>query len=192
MKLSRASIALLLIQLAIVSSIAAKYLYQRWTCPKVWTRAVAYDPELVMRGRYFSTRLQVDACGVRLPSSTNSRRAPLIEIGKHGDLMETERYLSARLAVKDGKLAVTEFTDDNPDDHAGQEVLVRNTPETCALATLQKAVDFYISDTAKSPFPLEKGSELWVEVTVPSKGPPRPIAMATKDTEGHWQPLNYR
>jgi hypothetical protein len=35
MKISKTSIALLLIQLAIVSSVAAKYLYQRWTCPRV-------------------------------------------------------------------------------------------------------------------------------------------------------------
>ncbi len=41
MKLAKTSIALLIIQLAIVSTVAAKYLYQRWTCPKVWTRAVA-------------------------------------------------------------------------------------------------------------------------------------------------------
>jgi len=33
MKLSKTSVALLLIQLALVSSIAAKYLYQRWNCP---------------------------------------------------------------------------------------------------------------------------------------------------------------
>ena len=44
MKLSKTSIALLIIQLAIVSTIAAKYLYQRSTCPRVWTRAAAYDP----------------------------------------------------------------------------------------------------------------------------------------------------
>ena len=42
--LSGVSIALLVIQLAIVSLIAAKYLYQRWSCPRVWTRTVVYDP----------------------------------------------------------------------------------------------------------------------------------------------------
>ena len=47
--LSGASVALVVIQLALVSSIAAKYLYQRWTSPRVWTRTVAYDPELLMR-----------------------------------------------------------------------------------------------------------------------------------------------
>ncbi len=33
MKISKASVALLVIQLALVSTIAAKYLYQRWTLP---------------------------------------------------------------------------------------------------------------------------------------------------------------
>ena len=40
------SLALLVIQLAIVSSVAAKYLYQRWNCPRVWTRTAMYDPDL--------------------------------------------------------------------------------------------------------------------------------------------------
>jgi uncharacterized membrane-anchored protein len=52
--LSGTSIVLLVIQLALVSSIAAKYLYQRSTCPRVWTRTAAYDPDMVMRGRYLS------------------------------------------------------------------------------------------------------------------------------------------
>ena len=69
MKLAKASIALLLIQLALVSSIAGKYLYQRWRCPRVWTRTVAYDPELLMRGRYLSVQLIVDGCQSTLPSA---------------------------------------------------------------------------------------------------------------------------
>ncbi len=71
-KLSGASVALLVIQLAIVSSIAAKYLYQRATCPRVWTKTVAYDPELVMRGRYLSLQLTVDGCGSTLPSGKDA------------------------------------------------------------------------------------------------------------------------
>ncbi len=39
--LSGTSLVLLVIQLATVSTIAAKYLYQRWRCPRVWTRTVA-------------------------------------------------------------------------------------------------------------------------------------------------------
>ncbi len=68
-RLSGASVALLVIQLALVCSVAAKYLYQRWSCPRVWTRTVAYDPELVMRGRYLSLQLTVDGCQSTLPSA---------------------------------------------------------------------------------------------------------------------------
>ena len=71
--LSGASIALLLIQLALVSSISAKYLYQRWRCPSVWTRTVAYDPELPMRGRYLSVQLVVDGCQSTLPSAKQAK-----------------------------------------------------------------------------------------------------------------------
>ncbi|HEV2214345.1 MAG TPA: hypothetical protein VGR64_03575, partial [Terracidiphilus sp.] len=69
MKLSKTSVALLLIQLAIVSTITAKYLFQRLTCPHVWTRAAAYDPRLPMRGRYLSLQLVVDGCQSTLPSA---------------------------------------------------------------------------------------------------------------------------
>ena len=68
-KLSGVSIALLLVQLGLVGSIAAKYLYQRWRCPRVWTRTIAYDPELLMRGRYLSLQLMIDGCQSTLPSA---------------------------------------------------------------------------------------------------------------------------
>ena len=70
--LSGISVALLVIQLALVSAIAAKYLYQRWRCPRVWTRAAAIDPEMPMRGRYLSLQLTVDGCESTLPSAKNA------------------------------------------------------------------------------------------------------------------------
>lgn len=63
------SLVVLIAQLVLVSSVAAKYLYERWKCPRVWTRASGYDPELAMRGRYLSLQLTVDGCGSTLPSA---------------------------------------------------------------------------------------------------------------------------
>ncbi len=195
MTLSRASIALLAIQLAVVSSIAAKYLYQRSTCPKVWTRAVAYDPSMAMRGRYISAQLRVDACGISQPVNDNShsKRALPIELDEHGNLKQqsSSRYLFVVLGAKNGRLAVQRFSDEEYERNQ-QEVMIKRDSSDCAEAVLQQPVDFYISERAQSPFPLSKGSELWVEVTVPPKGPPRPIAMAIKEKTGVWQPLNYR
>jgi hypothetical protein len=54
---------------------------------------------------------------------------------------------------------------------------------------LSQPVDFYLPEHAKNPVPVwDSGQELWVEVTVPPKGPPRPIQLALKD-HGVWKPL---
>jgi hypothetical protein len=53
-----------------------------------------------------------------------------------------------------------------------------------------EATEFFIPDTAKPPFPLQKGQELWVEVTVPAAGPPRPIQLALSGSDG-FHPLRF-
>ena len=51
--------------------------------------------------------------------------------------------------------------------------------------------DFFSGDRAKSPFPLKPHEELWVEVTVPPSGPPRPIQLAISSDAG-FKPLVIR
>ena len=63
-KAMRAGIILALVQLVLVLSVAGKYLYERKTRPRVWTRAAQYDPSLPLRGRYVALQLMVDACGL--------------------------------------------------------------------------------------------------------------------------------
>ena len=108
MKFSKASIALLIIQLVIVSTVAAKYLYQRATCPRVWTRAAAYDPSLVMRGRYLSLQLTVDGCGSTLPSAKDAQFPRNINGVPGGNTFSIRAantvWFQAKLAVKDNKL----------------------------------------------------------------------------------------
>ena len=45
---------------------------------------------------------------------------------------------------------------------------------------LQEPVAFFIPDAAADPSRRAPGEELWVEVSVPAKGPPRPIALGVK------------
>ncbi|MGB6544043.1 MAG: hypothetical protein WBE97_00325, partial [Candidatus Acidiferrales bacterium] len=47
------------------------------------------------------------------------------------------------------------------------------------VALTEEPALVFVSDTADIPV-LKTGQELWVEVTVPAKGPPRPIRMAIK------------
>ena len=193
MKLSKISLALLLIQLAIVSSIAAKYLYQRWTCPRVWARTVAFDPELPMRGRYLSLQLTVDGCRSTLPSARAAafprdingvaiqgafsiRNVPPVEF--HADLkVQNNRLLAIRI-------------EDDRNGTLGQRVSAW-PGRSCNDMRLDAPVDFYIAEHAASPLPLKPSQELWIEVTLPRKGPPRPTQIALKDN-GAWKPMAFQ
>ena len=45
---------------------------------------------------------------------------------------------------------------------------------------LQDPVAFFLSEHAADPSIVPRGKELWVEVSVPPKGPPRPIRMEVR------------
>jgi hypothetical protein len=189
-RFSAASVAVLVIQLALVCSIAAKYQYQRWTCPRVWTRTVAYDPELLMRGRYLSLQLTVDGCQSTLPSAKHAE-FPRDYNGAavSGNFVvrgEAEVAFPAELKVVNNRLAAI-YIRDAEKGRTGQAVMaLRGSP--CDQMRLAGPVDYYISEHAQSPLPLARGAELWIEVTVPPKGPPRPIQLALK-RDGAWEPL---
>src|ERR1039458_9769183 len=120
--LSVTSLVLLAVQLTIVSIIAAKCLYQRWSCPRVWTRATTYDPKLLMRGRYLSLQLLVDGCKSTLPSAKEAvmpRNVDGVQTGKiyliHSD--QAVRF-PAKLKVEGGKLLAIRIPEGNgrPDE----------------------------------------------------------------------------
>jgi len=189
--LSGVSMALLLIQMAIVSSIAAKYLYQRWRCPRVWTRAAAIDPELPMRGRYLSLQLTVDGCQSTLPSAKLAtfprdvngaiKPGPFV-------LRPVPVDFRANLKVENNRFVAVRV-EGQEDPTAGEEVSAA-PGAPCGQMRLEKPVDFYIAEGSRSPLPLNPGQELWIEVTVPPKGPPRPIQLALKQ-DGAWKPLVF-
>jgi hypothetical protein len=60
----------------------------------------------------------------------------------------------------------------------------------CDEMYLDSTTNFYIAEHAQSPVPVKPGQELWIEVTVPPKGPPRPIQLALKQ-DGEWKPLAF-
>jgi uncharacterized membrane-anchored protein len=192
-KLSKSSVALLLIQLVLVSSIAVKYLYQRSTCPRVWVRTVAYDPEMVMRGRYLSLRLTVDGCQSTLPTAFQARFPRNIDgtTRPNGYSIQSEQPVrfSAKLKVEGDRLLALRIEDA---DQRSRGVQVVGQPgSSCDALRLEEPVDFYIAEHAASPLPVKSGQELWMEVTIPPQGPPRPIQLALKDGSA-WRPLAFQ
>ena len=191
MKVAKSSLVLLLIQLAIVSSIAAKYLYERFTCPRVWTRSMVYDPELLMRGRYASLQLMVDGCKSTLPSAENAampRDKNGLPVGKvYGIRAEQPVQFSARLLVEGNKLEAIRIPESQ--SQSGAQTVTATPGLSCTEMRLDSPIDFYLAEHATNPAALSRGQELWVEVTVPPTGPPRPIQLAIKDN-GVWKPMN--
>ncbi len=187
------SLALLVIQLVLVCSIAAKYLYQRWTCPRVWTRTVAYDPEMLMRGRYLGLQLTVDGCQSTLPSAKRAEFPRDVNgaavAGNYMVRTEREVEFPAELKVINNRLSAIYIRDEEK-GRSGQLVMVSQGSH-CDQMRLSAPVNFYISEHAQGPLPRTPGAELWIEVTVPPKGPPRPIQLALKQN-GEWRPLEFQ
>jgi hypothetical protein len=193
MKFSKFSLILLAIQLAIVSSIAAKYLYERAACPRVWTRTTAYDPQLPMRGRYLSLQLTVDGCQSTLPSAKQAqfpRNINGVPDGSGFSIGASQQVqFPAKLVVRDNKLLAIRISEGDAEP-SGQ--LVSALPgSACNALRLVEPVNFYISEHAADPSWVRRGQELWIEVTIPPKGPPRPLQIALKDN-GVWKPLAFQ
>jgi hypothetical protein len=193
MKFAKVSVALLLIQLAIVSTVAAKYLYQRITCPRVWTHAAAYDPSLVMRGRYLSLQLTVDGCNSTLPSAKDAQFPRGVDGVPNGRTFNIQSpntvWFQAKIAVKDNKLIAIRVPES--DTSPTTQTVAAPPGAPCDQMRLAQPVDFYIAEHANDPTWIKRGQELWIEVTVPPKGPPRPLQLALKDN-GVWKPLAFQ
>ncbi|HTW81653.1 MAG TPA: hypothetical protein VME23_19050 [Terracidiphilus sp.] len=190
-QLSGAAVAVLGFQLALVVSIAGKYLYERETCPRVWTRAAAYDPEMPMRGRYLSTQLEVDGCGSTLPSAAHAQFPRDINGAvKPGPYKVRGPQVSfeAKLRVENNRLVAVRLEGEQAQSE-GLEVWA-NDDTPCDKMHLRETTDFFLAEHAPDPLALKRGQELWIEVTLPPKGAPRPIQLAIKDN-GVWKPLGY-
>lgn len=98
---------LALLHLAIVLGVAGKYYSDRTRLPRVWVRAMPFDPNLPIRGRY--VRLQL--------------------VGS---------------------------------------------------VSVSGPVAYFIPEHVPDPSRRPPGEELWVEVSIPAKGPPRPIRLGVK------------
>ncbi|HEX3570172.1 MAG TPA: hypothetical protein VHU44_05060 [Acidobacteriaceae bacterium] len=175
------AILLAVIQIALVLSIAGKYLYERKTCPRVWVRTAQFDPNMPMRGRYLALQLSVDACG--LPQEGSNQRQFIEGADRR---FQGYREWRVKPVARKGKLLPVLATDGDRPEYT--QTLTEWGQVSCDRAVLSESVEYFIADSARTPFPLQPGQELWVEVTVPPMGPPRPIQLATSK-DGVFTPL---
>jgi hypothetical protein len=168
----RKGLLLAAIQIALVLSLGAKLLYDRATRPRVWVLSEVYDPDLPIRGRYLSERLRLPAEGFEYKES-NKRNL-------NEWFLNHER---AYLEVRENQLIAKQ-----QGSGAAERVHLHKNADGTIVAVTEEPVLVFIPERAEIPS-LKPGQEMWVEVTVPAKGPPRPIRIGIKK-DGVLTPLN--
>jgi hypothetical protein len=163
------------LQVLIVLSLGAKLLVDRMRLPRVWVQTAAYDPDLPIRGRYLSVRVRVqgDRVYAGTPFPSGDRSGPWSQM----------RPVS--LTAENGQLVAS------PSTYWGGSHVTRWRTVQGELTVLQEPVAYFIPENAADPSRRQPGEELWIEVTVPKKGPPRPIRLAIKRGDS-FTPLDIR
>jgi hypothetical protein len=164
--------AVAVLQCLIVLSVAGKYAVDRERLPRVWAQAAPFDPELPVRGRYVSLRLRVETP----PDAATWNEA-------------VAAWTSARLSAVEGRLVA--ITDPNGTVHIAKEAIRMRAGQSGSQLVLAEPVAFFIAEHVPDPSWRARGEELWVEVSVPAKGSPRPIRLGVKQN-GVVTPLNLR
>ena len=165
-------VLLAVLQIAIVLSLGGKMLYDRATRPRVWVKTAPVDPDLPLRGRYVSLRLEVQA---RNLFDELRKPVPIVT-------WRWQEYVTAELRAENGQLIAVKT-----EEGTGVRVLRQSAQDT-SIAALYEPVAFFIPENIPDPSRRAQGEELWVEVTVPKKGPPRPIRLGVKK-DGKLSPL---
>jgi uncharacterized membrane-anchored protein len=154
------------LHVALVASLGVKLVADRMTRPRVWARVGPVDPDLPIRGRYVRLLLEVTSPDGVAPSPAQS-------------------WMPVRLDVRDGTLVALP-SDDSTD------LQIRGTQRgTERVTVLTQPVAYFIPEHAPDPSVRAPGEELWVEVTVPKRGAPRPIRLGVKK-DGQLTPLDLK
>lgn len=160
----------------IVLTLGGKLLYDRAHRPRVWVRTAQVDPDLPVRGRYLTLRLEILAPDY---SPAAAELAP-------GQKQPMPEYFNedVALTVINGRLVA------HKTDQRTNMRLWKQTRQGREQFVLSSSLAFFVPEHAETPHP-KSGDELWAEVTIPRKGPPRPIQLAVKHGT-NWTPWTYR
>ena len=157
MKMLYRGVAVTVLQCLIVLSLAGKYAVDRNRLPRAWAKAAPVDPNLPVRGRYLSVRLEVEGNG--LPA-----------------------WGPVQLRAEGSRLVATP---------ANSTTGVLVTRGANGRPAIMEPVPFFLPEHAADPSRRQPGEELWMEVSVPAKGGPRPLRLGVKK-DGVLRPLEIR
>jgi hypothetical protein len=164
----RKGLVLALLQGGLLLSLGGQLLLDRATRPRGWILSEPVDPHLPIRGRYVNLALLVPA-----PGRPSGLAWPL----------PGERVV---LRSEDARVRATVATDATPRSRS-----LPATPEG-GHWRLGPSVAYFIPPRVADPSRRPAGERLWVEVTLPAQGPPRPIRLGVQRGDGPITPLELR
>jgi hypothetical protein len=150
----RKGLLVAVLHVMIVATLGGKLLVDRATRPRVWARTGPVDPNLPIRGRY--VRLQIE-----------------VEPGNGLTLSPADASKPVTLQVDDGRLVAV--------PSAGSRLHARRVwRDGESVAVITQPLAYFIPEHVADPSRRLPGEELWVEVTIPARGAPRPIRLGIK------------
>ncbi|MFQ6537669.1 MULTISPECIES: hypothetical protein [Aphanothece] len=165
----RRGLILGLLQACLLLSLGAQLLTDRALRPRGWARTQPVDPYLPIRGRYVSLRLRLRLDGQ--PAEADS-----------SGLGGSRGWVS--LHSRGGEVLAQAVPRGTP----GALRVRSSTP--AGWVELQQPVAFFIPPTGPDPSRRPRPERVWVEVTLPERGQPRPIRLGvTADEQFPPRPL---
>lgn len=152
MSLRAKGILLAGVHLALVLSLAGKFSWDRARLPRVWAAARTVDRNQPIRGRYLHLQLEVDLAG--------------------SGVWKSGVTLPVRLAVREDRLVA-----DYAPVPAGLHVRVSPDERT---GVLLEPLAYFVPDPVAGLPQRQATEDLWIEVSVPKAGPPRPIRLGIR------------
>jgi hypothetical protein len=157
----RKGLIVALVHVALVASLGAKMLVDRSTRPRVWARVLPIDPDLPIRGRY--VRLAIEgAADESVKSAYSGSFAPVVRNDSLVFVPAGRDGFHGHALLRDGRFVVQ----------------------------LSPRLAYFIPEHVPDPSIRQPGEELWVEVTLPRRGLPRPIRLGIR-REGTITPIEY-
>ncbi len=164
----RKGLVLALLQGGLLLSLGGRLLLDRASRPRGWILSEPVDPHLPIRGRYVNLALLVPA--------------PEVPAG------QARPWSGERLVLR------------SEADRVRAELAGPATPRSKSLPAtpqgegwrLGPSVAYFIPPGVADPSRRPAGEQLWVEVTLPAQGPPRPIRLGVRRGDGPIAPLELR
>ena len=160
----RAGLLLALLQAGLLLSLGAVVLIDRARLPRAWGRVTRIDPDLPIRGRYVSLTLLVPAPQLPAPD-------PAIERGGS--------WQTVTLVARAGRLEAIAAPQAPRWAGTRHQARIERVDGT-VMARLNTPLAYFIPPQAADPSWRPAGEELWVEVSLPGEGAPRPIRLGVR------------